>query len=159
MMSTINNESDASNAVTFHLPSEETALSLSDIVDNHSSNVETDSMLPDKNATTQQDVQKLESVPVMTVEEKTESEDATKHRLLNFYIISMLYLSFTITDTSMRLAVLLQANSLGFTAFQIGIMFSLYEVAGVFTNLFGGVLATKYGFKRLLLIGMCVYTE
>lgn len=74
--------------------------------------------------------------------------------MLCFYIISFVYLAFTITDSSLRVAVLLHANNLGFTAFQIAIMFTLYEAFGVLTNLLGGILATKMGLKRSILAGL-----
>jgi hypothetical protein len=48
---------------------------------------------------------------------------------------------FTITDGAIRLIVLLHAKTLGFTPIQIALMFVLYELAGVFTNLFGGIAA------------------
>ncbi|KAG5186385.1 putative membrane transporter [Tribonema minus] len=63
----------------------------------------------------------------------------------NLYITAMSYNAFTFTDGALRLVVLLHADELGFDAIQIAIMFSLYEVAGVFTNLFGGVAGSKFG--------------
>eukprot|EP00611_Tribonema_gayanum_P003201 TRINITY_DN12492_c0_g1_i1.p1 TRINITY_DN12492_c0_g1~~TRINITY_DN12492_c0_g1_i1.p1 ORF type:complete len:525 (+),score=177.57 TRINITY_DN12492_c0_g1_i1:68-1642(+) len=69
----------------------------------------------------------------------------------NLYVTSTSYVGFTLTDGALRLVVLLYADSLGFDAIQIAIMFSLYEAAGVVTNLFGGVAGSKYGLFCTLL--------
>ncbi|KAG5182558.1 putative membrane transporter [Tribonema minus] len=81
----------------------------------------------------------------------------------NLYVTSTSYVGFTLTDGALRLVVLLYADSLGFDAIQIAIMFSLYEAAGVVTNLFGGVAGSKYGLfctllSSLLLQMLCLAT-
>ncbi len=48
---------------------------------------------------------------------------------------------------------LLHAYRLGFTAWQVAIMFTLYEVAGVLTNLLAGLMGAKWGIKWTLLTG------
>ncbi len=57
-----------------------------------------------------------------------------------FVIISSSYLLYTITDGAIRMIVLLQAYNLGFSAWQVALMFTAYELAGVFTNLAAGVM-------------------
>jgi hypothetical protein len=47
-----------------------------------------------------------------------------------FVIISVSYLLFTVTDGAIRMAVLLHAYQKGFTAMEVAIMFSFYEVGG-----------------------------
>ena len=64
-------------------------------------------------------------------------EAASSKRLRPFVIISSSYLLFTITDGAIRMIVLLHAYSKNFSALEVSIMFTLYELAGVFTNLVG----------------------
>jgi hypothetical protein len=47
----------------------------------------------------------------------------------NLYIASTSYVGFTLTDGALRLVVLLYADSLGFSAVEIAVMFSLYEAS------------------------------
>ncbi len=47
-----------------------------------------------------------------------------------FVIISLSYLLFTTTDGAIRMIVLLHAYNSGFTAWEVAIMFTLYELAG-----------------------------
>jgi hypothetical protein len=60
---------------------------------------------------------------------------ATSKALRPFVIISSSYLLFTITDGAMRTIVLLHAFNKSFSAWEVAVMFTLYELAGVFTNL------------------------
>jgi hypothetical protein len=61
---------------------------------------------------------------------------------------------YTVTDGAIRLIVLLHAKTLGFTPIQIALMFVMYELAGVFTNLFGGIAAVRYGLKTTLFVSL-----
>lgn len=60
---------------------------------------------------------------------------ATSKALRPFVIISSSYLLFTITDGAIRMIVLLHAYQKSFSALEVSIMFTLYELAGVVTNL------------------------
>lgn len=60
---------------------------------------------------------------------------ARSKALRPFVIISSSYLLFTITDGAIRMIVLLHAYNKAFSALQVAFMFTLYELAGVFTNL------------------------
>lgn len=71
-----------------------------------------------------------------------------------FVIISTSYLLFTITDGAIRMIVLLHAYNKGFSAWEVAIMFTLYELAGVFTNLLAGFMGSKWGIRLTLLIGL-----
>ena len=62
---------------------------------------------------------------------------ASSKALRPFVIISSSYLLFTITDGAIRMIVLLHAYNKNFSALEVAIMFTLYELAGVFTNLVG----------------------
>ncbi|CAM9497833.1 unnamed protein product [Ascophyllum nodosum] len=72
----------------------------------------------------------------------------------NLYTAALSYNGYTITDGALRLIVLLHAADLGFNAIEIAFMFSLYEVAGVFTNLFGGVAGSKFGLQCTLMTSL-----
>jgi hypothetical protein len=74
---------------------------------------------------------------------ETFMEQASSKALRPFVIISSSYLLYTITDGAIRMIVLLQAYKLNFSALEVAIMFSLYELAGVFTNLVSQVKSGK----------------
>ncbi|EED95626.1 transporter, partial [Thalassiosira pseudonana CCMP1335] len=71
-----------------------------------------------------------------------------------FVIISITYLLFTVTDGAIRMIVLLHAYNKSFSALEVAIMFTLYEVAGVFTNLAAGVMGARWGIRFTLIIGL-----
>jgi hypothetical protein len=71
-----------------------------------------------------------------------------------FVIISVSYLLFTITDGAIRMIVLLHAYNKSFSALQVAVMFTLYELAGVFTNLLAGIMGATWGIKWTLLSGL-----
>lgn len=83
----------------------------------------------------------LENVPK---EKETFMEAASSKALRPFVIISSSYLLFTITDGAIRMIVLLHAYNKNFSALEVAIMFTLYELAGVFTNLVGGEAIVFY---------------
>eukprot|EP01082_Thalassiosira_pseudonana_P009331 g8232.t1 g8232 contig29:53536-55299(-) len=78
----------------------------------------------------------------------------TDPRLRPFVIISITYLLFTVTDGAIRMIVLLHAYNKSFSALEVAIMFTLYEVAGVFTNLAAGVMGARWGIRFTLIIGL-----
>jgi len=71
-----------------------------------------------------------------------------------FIVITICYLLFTITDGAIRMIILFHAYNQGFTAIEVAVMFSLYEVAGVVTNLLAGIAGAKWGIRRTLLLGL-----
>jgi len=76
--------------------------------------------------------------------------------LYPFAIISVSYLLFTITDGAVRMIVLLHAYSKNFSALDVAIMFSMYELAGIATNLAAGMLGARWGIKTTLLWGLTI---
>lgn len=96
----------------------------------------------------------------------------------NFYVIAGGYLLFTLTDSAIRMIVLFELYKRSFQvrliiyrwqlnspsrvsdshnlqkALNIAIMFTLYELAGVFTNLLGGIAGSKWGLRFCLLLGL-----
>ena len=72
----------------------------------------------------------------------------------NYAIVTARYWGFTLTDGALRMLVLLHFYSLGYTPFMLAFLFLLYETAGIFANLGGGWLATRFGIPRMLAIGL-----
>lgn len=66
------------------------------------------------------------------------------------------YWGFTLTDGALRMLVLLHFFTLGYTPFQLALLFVLYEVAGMATNLFGGWAATRFGVNVTLSSGLAL---
>eukprot|EP00899_Mesostigma_viride_P013176 jgi/Mesvir1/2185/Mv16690-RA.2 len=71
-----------------------------------------------------------------------------------FVIVSLSYLLFTITDGAVRMIVLLHAYNKKFSSFEVAIMFTLYELGGVFTNLLAGVAGARWGIRLTLVTGL-----
>jgi predicted MFS family arabinose efflux permease len=72
----------------------------------------------------------------------------------NYLIVTASYWSFTLTDGALRMLVLLHFYALGYTPFMLASLFLLYEAAGIFANLGGGWLATRFGIPRMLAVGL-----
>ena len=87
---------------------------------------------------------------------QTFMQAARSKALRPFVIISTSYLLFTITDGAIRMIVLLHAYNKSFSALQVAIMFTLYELAGAVTNLAAGIMGAKWGIRYTLLCGLCL---
>ena len=74
-----------------------------------------------------------------------------------YAIVNSSYLLYTITDGAVRMIVLLHAFRLSFTAMEIAVMFTLYEAAGVVTNLLAGVVGARWGIKATLVSGLTLH--
>jgi MFS family permease len=72
----------------------------------------------------------------------------------NYAIVTASYWGFTLTDGALRMLVLLHFYKLGYSPFTLAFLFLLYEFAGIFANLVGGWLATRFGISRMLSIGL-----
>ncbi len=72
----------------------------------------------------------------------------------NYLIVTAAYWGFTLTDGALRMLVLLHFYRLGYSPFSLALLFLLYEAAGIVSNLAGGWLATRFGIKRMLAIGL-----
>lgn len=71
-------------------------------------------------------------------------------------IVTVAYWGLTITDGALRMLVLLHFHKLGFTPVQLAMLFLLYELCGVFTNFFGGWIATRTGLRTTLFGGLAL---
>ena len=72
----------------------------------------------------------------------------------NYAIVTSAYFLFTITDGAIRMLVLLHFYQLGYTPFMLAFLFLLYETAGIFANVGGGWLASRFGIPRMLASGL-----
>jgi len=71
-----------------------------------------------------------------------------------FVVLSAAYLAFTVTDGALRTITLLHAYNMSFSALEVAMMFSLYELAGAFTNLAAGLAGARWGLKPVVIIGL-----
>lgn len=74
----------------------------------------------------------------------------------NYLTITAGYWAFTITDGAIRMLVLLYFHQLGYSPLEIALLFLLYELCGVITNLIGGWLGTNIGLNKTMHIGMMI---
>ena len=72
----------------------------------------------------------------------------------NYLIVTSAYFLFTLTDGAIRMLVLLHFYKLGYTPFTLAFLFLLYETAGIFANIGGGWLASRFGIPRMLATGL-----
>ena len=72
----------------------------------------------------------------------------------NYLIVTSSYWSFTLSDSALRMLVLMHFFRLGYSPFTLSFLFLLYEAAGVAANLIGGWLATRFGIARMLMVGL-----
>lgn len=72
----------------------------------------------------------------------------------NYALVTGAYWGFTLTDGALRMLVLLHFHALGYSAFEIALLFVLYEFAGIVTNLVGGWLAQARGLRFTLYAGL-----
>lgn len=72
----------------------------------------------------------------------------------NLYASVYAFNLFTITDGAIRIIVLLYANQIGLSPLDIAVLFTLYELMGVVTNLFGGVFASRFGLKASMFLSL-----
>ena len=70
--------------------------------------------------------------------------------------VTAAYWAFMLSDGALRMLVLLQFNSLGFTPVQLAWLFLLYEIAGIVTNLAAGRLAARFGLAATLYAGLAL---
>lgn len=68
--------------------------------------------------------------------------------------VTAAYWGFTLTDGALRMLVLLHFHGLGYSPFDIAMLFLLYEFMGIVTNLFGGWLGTLKGLRVTLFAGL-----
>lgn len=81
-------------------------------------------------------------------------EAAERVDLKSYALVTAAYWGFTLTDGALRMLVLLYFHELGYNALEVALLFVLYEMAGVVTNLIGGWLGARFGLKLTLFSGL-----
>jgi len=74
--------------------------------------------------------------------------------LRNYLVITGGYWGFTITDGAIRMLVVLYFHQLGYSPFEVAMLFLFYELFGVVTNLVGGWVGSRFGLNLTMHIGM-----
>jgi predicted MFS family arabinose efflux permease len=74
----------------------------------------------------------------------------------NYLIVTGGYWAFTITDGAIRMLVVLYFHQLGYSPFEVAMLFLFYEFFGVVTNLVGGWLGARIGLNLTMHIGMAM---
>ena len=76
--------------------------------------------------------------------------------LRSYLVVTGGYWTFTITDGAIRMLVVLYFHLLGYSPFQVAMLFLFYEFFGIVTNLVGGWLGARIGLNRTMHIGMAM---
>ncbi len=71
----------------------------------------------------------------------------------NYLTITANYWMFTITDGAIRMLVVLYFHLLGYSPFEVAMLFLFYEFFGIVTNLVGGWLGARIGLNLTMHIG------
>jgi len=74
--------------------------------------------------------------------------------LRNYLIVTGGYWAFTVTDGAIRMLVVLYFHMLGYSPFEVAMLFLFYEFFGIVTNLVGGWLGARIGLNLTMHIGM-----
>jgi len=81
---------------------------------------------------------------------------AIKTPVGQYSIVTLSYWAFTLTDGALRMLVVLYFHQLGYGAFAIAMLFVLYELFGVITNLVGGWLGARLGLNVTMHLGLAL---
>ena len=76
--------------------------------------------------------------------------------LRNYLVVTGGYWGFTLTDGAIRMLVVLYFHQLGYTPFEVAMLFLFYEFFGIVTNLVGGWLGARIGLNLTMNIGMAM---
>lgn len=76
--------------------------------------------------------------------------------LKNYLVVTGGYWAFTITDGAIRMLVVLYFHLLGYSPFEVAMLFLFYEIFGIVTNLVGGWLGARIGLNLTMHIGMAL---
>ncbi len=74
----------------------------------------------------------------------------------NYRLITCCYWAFTLTDGAIRMLVVLYFHLLGYSPFEVAMLFLFYEFFGIVTNLFGAWLGARMGLNLTMHIGMAL---
>ncbi|KAI9089443.1 major facilitator superfamily-like protein [Phlyctochytrium arcticum] len=85
---------------------------------------------------------------------RVESYEPPRASMTNFYIIASAYIVYTFTDAALRMIVLFELYQRHYKPLEIALMFTSYEALGVVTNLFGGIMGSRWGLRPCILAGL-----
>jgi MFS family permease len=71
-----------------------------------------------------------------------------------YAVVTAAYWGFMLTDGALRMLVLLHFHRLGYTPFELAVLFLAYELMGIVTNAGGGWVAARFGLKLTLTGGL-----
>ena len=74
----------------------------------------------------------------------------------NYLVVTAGYWAFTLTDGAIRMLVVLYFHLLGYSPFEVAMLFIFYEFFGIITNLIGGWIAARVGLKVTLFAGLAL---
>ncbi|MEB3358549.1 MAG: organoarsenical effux MFS transporter ArsJ [Synechococcales bacterium] len=74
----------------------------------------------------------------------------------NYALVTAAYWGFTVTDGALRMLVLLYFHTIGYSPFEVAMLFLFYEIFGIITNLFGGWIGSQFGVKLTLYGGIAL---
>ena len=74
--------------------------------------------------------------------------------LRNYLVVTGGYWAFTVTDGAIRMLVVLYFHMLGYSPFEVAMLFLFYEFFGIVTNLVGGWLGAVLGLNRTMNAGL-----
>jgi predicted MFS family arabinose efflux permease len=74
----------------------------------------------------------------------------------NYALVTAAYWGFTVTDGALRMLVLLYFYTIGYSPFEVAMLFLFYEIFGIVTNLFGGWIGSQFGVKLTLYGGIAL---
>jgi len=74
--------------------------------------------------------------------------------LRNYLVVTGGYWAFTLTDGAIRMLVVLYFHTLGYSPFEVAMLFLFYEFFGIVTNLVGGWLGSRIGLNMTMHLGM-----
>jgi len=77
-----------------------------------------------------------------------------RNDLKNYFTVTAGYWAFTLTDGAIRMLVVLYFHLLGYSPFEVAMLFLFYEFFGIVTNLVGGWMAARLGLNVTMHIGM-----
>ncbi|WP_455366073.1 organoarsenical effux MFS transporter ArsJ [Kaarinaea lacus] len=78
------------------------------------------------------------------------------HGLRSYLVVTGGYWGFTLTDGAIRMLVVLYFHQLGYSPFEVAMLFLFYEFFGVITNLVGGWLGARLGLNLTMHLGMAL---
>jgi len=76
------------------------------------------------------------------------------NNIRNYLVVTGGYWAFTVTDGAIRMLVVLYFHMLGYSPFEVAMLFLFYEIFGIVTNLVGGWLGARIGLNLTMHIGM-----